>query len=790
MTQITAQLTSRGDTSANWIAADPEIAAKEIVFTTDVFYTGTDQMKFKVGDGVQTWSQLDYMPIGTSTTPTLAQVLAQGATTSGNNITISAGDYITSTQYYLNGSKFLYTPNAGNNNIGLGGNTFNLTTTSTDSIGIGMNVMKDITTGFENIGIGVNSMFALTTGSNDVAVGHNTMLNVTTATECTAVGDDAMYANISGNQLSAFGAQALKNATGGLNSGFGYFSGVNISSGTGHTMIGALSGQGVTTGTNCVFIGYNTTGAAALTNGIGIGYNVTVTQDNSMILGNGVDVGIGTSTPARKLDVVGTGRFSSTLTLSSLTANRVPYIDASTNIVTSAVTDTELGYLSGVTSAIQTQINALQTGQFWKAACRVATTAAGTLATDFENGDTIDGVVLATGDRILIKDQAAPDENGIYVVPASGAPTRATDFDAGADNLSGATVTIQEGTANAEKKFTCSTNNPITIGVTNITFIDAGGVAYLGTSNRIDVTGNVIDISASYVGQASITTLGTIGTGTWQGTSISTTYTDAKIKGSVAATAGLIPYGTGTADTLTTSANLKYTAAAFTVATTLAATGIGNTFTVTGNNINPSLAEGLRVSLTAGFTNAGTTIGAEVYNASAGTGTNLKLATSFSNALGNAGVNAFAHATTTGYNIGGYYEALGGNINVGAIGKAITAKNSATNVGVIGIGLNTGSSPVQVGGYFGLGGSDTPTFTSSALMCDNGATTSNIFTARDNGTIVATIADGGAFSSVTVKATQAAGFISSDGSTGATGSFTAQSGETVTVKDGIITSIV
>lgn len=542
MTQITAQLTSRGDTSANWIAADPEIAAKEIVFTTDVFYTGTDQMKFKVGDGVQTWSQLDYMPIGTSTTPTLAQVLAQGATTSGNNITISAGDYITSAQYYLNGSKFIYAPNVGNNNIGIGGNTFNLTTTAVDSIGIGMNVMKDITTGFENIGIGVNSMFALTTGSNNVAMGHNTMLAVTAATECSAFGDDAMYANVSGNQLSAFGAQALKNATGNLNSGFGYYSGVNISTGTGNTMIGSVSGQSVTTGTNNVFIGYNTTGASALTNGIGIGYNVTVTQDNSMILGNGVDVGIGTSTPGYKLHVVGTTHITGALTL---------------------------------------------------------------------------------------------------------------------------------------------------------------------------------------------------------GTSLSTTYTDAKIKGSVAATAGLIPYGTGTADTLTTSANLKYTAAAFTVATTLAATGIGNTFTVTGNNINPSLAEGLRVSLTAGFTNAGPTIGAEVYNASAGTGTNLKLATSFSNALGNAGVNAFAHATTTGYNIGGYYEALGGNINVGAIGKAITAKASATNVGVIGVGLNTGATPIQVGGYFALDGSDTPTFTSAALMCDNGSTTSNIFAARDNGTIVWSIADGG-----------------------------------------------
>ena len=64
--------------------------------------------------------------------------------------------------------------------------------------------------------------------------------------------------------------------------------------------------------------------------------------------------------------------------------------------------------------------------------CRVATIAAGTLASDFENGDTIDSVVLATGDRILIKDQASGVENGIYIVQATGAPVRADDLTDGA----------------------------------------------------------------------------------------------------------------------------------------------------------------------------------------------------------------------------------------------------------------------------------------------------------------------------------------------------------------------
>lgn len=90
-----------------------------------------------------------------------------------------------------------------------------------------------------------------------------------------------------------------------------------------------------------------------------------------------------------------------------------------------------------------------------KQSVRVATTVAGTLATSFENGDVIDGVTLATGDRILIKDQVAPENNGIYTVNASGSPTRAVDFDSLSpiDEINGAWVAVQEGTASAGKVF-------------------------------------------------------------------------------------------------------------------------------------------------------------------------------------------------------------------------------------------------------------------------------------------------------------------------------------------------
>jgi hypothetical protein len=65
-------------------------------------------------------------------------------------------------------------------------------------------------------------------------------------------------------------------------------------------------------------------------------------------------------------------------------------------------------------------------GVAWKEPVRCASTANVTLASGVENGDTLDGITLATGDRILLKDQSTGSQNGIYTVNASGAPTPAS----------------------------------------------------------------------------------------------------------------------------------------------------------------------------------------------------------------------------------------------------------------------------------------------------------------------------------------------------------------------------
>lgn len=105
----------------------------------------------------------------------------------------------------------------------------------------------------------------------------------------------------------------------------------------------------------------------------------------------------------------------------------------------------------------------------------------------------MDGVVLATSDRILLKNQTTQSENGIYVVAASGAPTRATDADATTE-LNNATVLVTDGTVNSGLSFTQTTKNP-TVGSSNIVFVQyASGQAYTADGNGIELVGSQFQI--------------------------------------------------------------------------------------------------------------------------------------------------------------------------------------------------------------------------------------------------------------------------------------------------------
>lgn len=147
-------------------------------------------------------------------------------------------------------------------------------------------------------------------------------------------------------------------------------------------------------------------------------------------------------------------------------------------------------------AATKAYVDNLLNGVKWKAPVRVATTAALTLATDFENGDTVDGVVLSTGDRILIKDQASGAENGIYVVQATGAPVRATDYDADSEVAQSACY-VREGTANADQGFVLTNDGAITVGTTALVFVQFTGLGQIAAGDGLDKTGNTLDVDST-----------------------------------------------------------------------------------------------------------------------------------------------------------------------------------------------------------------------------------------------------------------------------------------------------
>ena len=120
-----------------------------------------------------------------------------------------------------------------------------------------------------------------------------------------------------------------------------------------------------------------------------------------------------------------------------------------------------------------------------KGSAKVATTSNGVLATAYANGQSIDGVTLTTGDRILLKNQTSQSENGLYTVNASGAPTRATDMDVWTE-VPGAFVAVEEGTANADTIWLCTSNQGGTLGSTAITFQQIPTTAGLSNTNFVD----------------------------------------------------------------------------------------------------------------------------------------------------------------------------------------------------------------------------------------------------------------------------------------------------------------
>jgi hypothetical protein len=137
--------------------------------------------------------------------------------------------------------------------------------------------------------------------------------------------------------------------------------------------------------------------------------------------------------------------------------------------------------------ATKNYVDSIAAGLSWKAAVRAGTTTAGTLASSFANASVIDGVTLVTGDRILIKNQAAGAENGIYVVQASGTPLRSSDANSSTNLVDNTAVFIEEGTTQADSAWTLTNNGTITPGTTALVFAQFAGTGGTGTVTSVSV---------------------------------------------------------------------------------------------------------------------------------------------------------------------------------------------------------------------------------------------------------------------------------------------------------------
>nr|BAR28728.1 prophage MuMc02 [uncultured Mediterranean phage uvMED] len=300
---------------------------------------------------------------------------------------------------------------------------------------------------------------------------------------------------------------------------------------------------------------------------------------------------------------------ASTITSSNLTASRALQSNSSGKVEVSDVTTTELGYLDGVSSAIQTQIDGKQNsdaqltdiagltptdsnfivgdgsnfvtesgatartslglgsistqasnnvsisggsvtglgnpsnnsdaatksyvdqavaGLRTRTIAECATTSNVNLSNGLEAGDTIDGVTLVAGDRVLVKDQSTASENGLYLAVSSGAASRDPEHDTIAE-LSGGMVVVNQGSTNDNKIFLCTTDNTGSVGSTSITYtqvtpsntgtvtsvgIADGGASEFTISNSPVTSSGNISLTVNSIANTKISGLGTAATKT------------------------------------------------------------------------------------------------------------------------------------------------------------------------------------------------------------------------------------------------------------------------------------
>ncbi len=261
------------------------------------------------------------------------------------------------------------------------------------------------------------------------------------------------------------------------------------------------------------------------------------------------------------------------------------YVQGGLDMATTTITNLQ-NPVNPQDAATKFYVDAVKQGLYVKDSVRVGTTTAGNLSSDFSNASVVDGYILQTGDRILIKNQVNPNENGIYIVASSGAPSRSVDMPIGMQS-SGTFTFVQTGTINASLGFICNSDvNASVVGTDPINFTEFTGLGqvqagagleknfneiYVVVDNSsLEINGDALRIKSSAVStgltggsgsplqtvsdQSHVTKLGTIDTGVWQASTIAVPYGGT---GATQFTSGNLIFGNGTGS-LNTNSLLKF----------------------------------------------------------------------------------------------------------------------------------------------------------------------------------------------------------------------------------------
>ncbi len=251
------------------------------------------------------------------------------------------------------------------------------------------------------------------------------------------------------------------------------------------TLSSTLAVTGAITATGGV-VG-NVTGNVTAASGSSSFNDVVITGALDMTAGSSATI-TGLSTPTNASDAANKGYVDTqdALRLALTGGTLTGALAMSTNKITGLGTPT-----ADTDAANKSYVDSVAQGIDAKASCRAATTGNISLS----GTQTIDGVAVIAGDRVLVKDQSSAAENGIYVA-AAGAWSRASDANTW-DELVSAFTFVEQGTTNGNNGYICTISAGGTLGVTAVTWAQFSGAGQINAGTGMSKTGNTLNVNTA-----------------------------------------------------------------------------------------------------------------------------------------------------------------------------------------------------------------------------------------------------------------------------------------------------